>query len=655
MSSLKYPSLVGLCLLGFGRGHASSPIYQLPSVGVTAEPPFLYQVSPQLGNQVIISHSQIVRSGANNIGQIINNIAGVQYISGLSAEPQILIHAEPALILVDGQPLTNFSMSNPDVNLIPIAEIDKIIITPSVAGTIYGNQSLGGVINIITKPTMTPEQTISILVGSPWMNQIVGVSGGPINQDAAYRADVQNQFNQGYRNNSEEDMGRGGVSLQRNYDTGSVLLRTDVMRQTEDYPGFLTDIQVAQNQKQSFADQGQGDYQANTGLLSLNWIQDLHELWQLKTNISDRAETANSNLDGAFSQNYNTLILNPELSGRFSLQDKPIQAMLGLMFSNENYSLASPSFFANINGARQQQYSTYGSLNLPLSRNLSVAASGRLLAIETQGQFFNTTTFEFNPESSQSQNLALATIALNEQINKETTLYVRRAMGYQLPFIDESNFTANINTGFGLQATTSTSYESGITWKGARLQWDMEAFLTNIDNAIGFFIPPDGIAANYNLAPTRSQGVTGGASYQASQKWTLGTSLTLMNNYFLEGTYVGSKTPGAADILADLNARYQLNSIWSIYAESQYVGPEFAEGDNANVSSEIPGYWIENLAVNAEFSSWLLSFRIDNLSNTLNYLATVYDPYITEPHNNPVAYYPAAGRTAIVSLTYHFL
>ena len=212
--------LSGLCLLSLHSVYADEPpIYELPSVGVTATPPFLYQTSPILGNQVIISHSQIVRSGANDIGQLINNVAGVQYITGISAEPRILIHSEPALILVNGQPLTNMSMSNPDINLIPVSEIKQIVITPGGPGTIYGNQSLGGAINIITQSVSTPEQSLSVAMGAPWTNQIIGISGGPINASTAYRVDMQNQFDQGYRQNSRQDTGQGDFLFEKDYET----------------------------------------------------------------------------------------------------------------------------------------------------------------------------------------------------------------------------------------------------------------------------------------------------------------------------------------------------------------------------------------------------------------------------------------------------
>jgi outer membrane receptor protein involved in Fe transport len=142
------------------------------------------------------------------------------------------------------------------------------------------------------------------------------------------------------------------------------------------------------------------------------------------------------------------------------------------------------------------------------------------------------------------------------------------------------------------------------------------------------------------------------AQYEPSLKWTLRLSGTLMNNRFEEGVYSGNEIPGASEILSNLSARYQLTHIWSIYAESQYTGSQYAQGDNQNISQAIPGYWLFNLALSAEFPEWTLSFRVDNVMNTQYNLAAVYDQFISATPNNNIAYYPAPGRTMMLQLSY---
>lgn len=626
----------------------TTPLYQLPQIDADAKPPFSYKLSPGLGNQVIISSSQIIRSGASNLSQLLNNIAGLQFISGLGDEPQILIHSEPALIMLDGIPLTNFSMSTPDVSLIPLSEIAEVIITTGTVGTEYGNQSLGGSINIITKNPAEAEHHLSVVLGLPLMSQVNYVASGPMDLHNAYRLNIQNEYDQGYRKSSQQSNNQAGLKLEHWNDTNKIELDVYGLHQTIHFPGYLTASEAAQGPTQSL--QGQEDEISNTGLINLSLSHQFNQTWQGKTLLSYRSQQAdiNYNTGGIYQQNYQTVSINPELSGDLSALNRSMHSIAGLILSNETYNYGGPVITdSSINDASQQQYSGYGSINLPLIKKISLNTAGRVVAIDTHGQFVNYNTTTLNPPSSQTQQLGLVTVSLNDQFNDQTTGYIRRAMGYQLPFIDESNDTGAVNTGFGLKATTSTAYETGINWHNNQWQTDAELFLINLDNEIAYYSPPDfSPGYNYNLPPTHREGVSWDAQYEPTVKWTLRVSSTIMNNRFREGLNSGDEIPGASEILGSLSARYQLTPIWSVYAESQYTGPQYAEGDNANLSAAIPGYWLENIAVNAEFHDWLWSFRVDNLTNVQYNLATLY--YAPDF----IAYYPAAGRTAMMQITY---
>ncbi|MDO8955166.1 MAG: TonB-dependent receptor [Gammaproteobacteria bacterium] len=646
---LRQSVIIGMALSAIAFADLTPIVYQLPEIDANAKPPFSYTQSTTLGNQVIISDSQITRSGATDIGQLLNNIAGIQYVSGLGMAPQILIHTEPALIMVDGQSLTNFSMSDPDIGLIPLSEIAEIIITPGVAGAVYGNQSLGGVINIITKSPRKAEQEITLIMGAPLMTQMTMVASGPIDTENAYRINAQNEYDQGSRDSDQESSNQAGLKLQHDTAINSLQFSVYGLRQITHYPGYLTASQVAENPNQSIVDQGQGDETSNTGLASVAWKHTFNNAWASSSQFSYRQQAAQSNLEGPYDQDYQTIRVNPELNGSFMGWKRQIHTQAGILLSNETYGFTSPDLYSNINNANQQQYSGYGSLDVPLVNKISLTTSGRVVGIDTHAQFYNNDSSQFNPPSSQTQQLSLMSLSLNDQFNAQTSGYLRRAMGYQLPFIDESNYTSSPNTGFGLKATTSTAYETGINWHDSQWQTAAEVFVINLNNEIGFYTPPNGLSANYNLAPTRREGFDVNAQYEPTAKWTLRVSTTVMNNRFREGAYTGNDIPGASAILGDFSARYQLTSIWSIYGESHYTGSQYAEGDNTNNSASVPSYCLLDLALNAEFPSWVLSFRIDNLANTEYNLASVY---ISSPPDSFVAYYPAAGRTAMLQIRY---
>src|SRR5260221_12975536 len=94
-------------------------------------------------------------TGAGNyLGSVNNNVnigAGFQAFTG---ESYAAIRNLPTLVLLDGQRIVNSALSGAqavDLNSIPIAMIDHVDVLKDGASAIYGSDSIGGVINIITK------------------------------------------------------------------------------------------------------------------------------------------------------------------------------------------------------------------------------------------------------------------------------------------------------------------------------------------------------------------------------------------------------------------------------------------------------------------------------------------------------------------------
>lgn len=88
--------------------------------------------------------------GNANVGQVVNN--------GGYGEAYIALRNLPTLVLINGHRLGNSAFSNyglgtaaPDLNVIPLAMIERIEVLKDGASAIYGSQAVGGVINIITK------------------------------------------------------------------------------------------------------------------------------------------------------------------------------------------------------------------------------------------------------------------------------------------------------------------------------------------------------------------------------------------------------------------------------------------------------------------------------------------------------------------------
>lgn len=115
---------------------------------------------------------------------------GIQYINGI--RPQINcsvcntgdIHINGlegpyTFVLIDGMPIVSSLASVYSLNGIPTGMIEKVEIIKGPAGTLYGSQAVGGLINVITKLPEYSPRFFSDVYGTSWQefNADLGFSG----------------------------------------------------------------------------------------------------------------------------------------------------------------------------------------------------------------------------------------------------------------------------------------------------------------------------------------------------------------------------------------------------------------------------------------------------------------------------------------------
>lgn len=150
-------------LLTFSCG--AEEIFDLGKIVITATRiPLLLKDAP--GSVSIISEDEVKSSQAENVGEVLEKVAGVKIqsygLNGMSTLSFRGSSANQVLVMIDSRPINLGSTGSVDLSLYPLDDVEKIEVVRGPFSALYGTGALGGVVNIITK---NPPQTTTTRAG----------------------------------------------------------------------------------------------------------------------------------------------------------------------------------------------------------------------------------------------------------------------------------------------------------------------------------------------------------------------------------------------------------------------------------------------------------------------------------------------------------
>ncbi len=195
---------------GSGDETAQTPRLELDEIVVTAarmEEP-LRQVPK---NITVITSTDIEQAPSNNIVDLLNREVGINLRSLFGSDKQAVVDirgmgataASNVVVMVDGVRMNSPDMSGFDFSTIPLEMIDRIEVIRGGGSVMYGDGSVGGVINIVTrKGTPSMERRLYASYGSyETLDTRAGVSGSV--KDLGYHINAGYYDSQGYRENGD--------------------------------------------------------------------------------------------------------------------------------------------------------------------------------------------------------------------------------------------------------------------------------------------------------------------------------------------------------------------------------------------------------------------------------------------------------------------
>ncbi|MEE2876890.1 MAG: TonB-dependent receptor [Candidatus Neomarinimicrobiota bacterium] len=200
----------------------------------------------------VITSNDIDEQEAHSLSELLASVPGVDVQSAYSLGRNVNVsirgssdykpggYNNRVLLLLDGFPILIPNSGAADWNAVPINDIQRIEVVHGPASALYGQNSMGGVINLITHSSESNRPPyVAFSIGNYGANRVAasgGFSMGPFRATG----NVSMISTDGHRFNANADLTRFSGKLTRSWSRGNVLSISGIMTESvTGHPGFV--------------------------------------------------------------------------------------------------------------------------------------------------------------------------------------------------------------------------------------------------------------------------------------------------------------------------------------------------------------------------------------------------------------------------------
>ncbi|HWV16791.1 MAG TPA: TonB-dependent receptor [Cellvibrio sp.] len=584
----------------------------------------------------VIDSEQIRLSGATTITEILRAQAGIQIqdLDGSGGRNVTVAMrgfastaANNTLVLVDGRKLNNPTLASPALNTISLKDIERVEIIQGSAGVLYGDQAVGGVINVITRKAKQGEINGSLKAESG-SNNLENYTAS-VNQGFAsglnYSFSAQKRNADNFRDNNQSASTNVLGNIGFDFSRGKVFAEQQRIDDNLRLPGPLSNSAALSdpektNSPNDFANQ-------DTDITRVGGEVEFLAGWKLLGEFSDRDESGDYLY--ALYNSYSTYSmraknLTPRVVGNIATANGNVVTTLGYDQVDADYQ--SKQGFTDIN---QQVDGIYGQVIYPVTKKLVVSAGARHSKVDDTDNM---------TDISHDDSLNSTELGINYQFNSAWQVFARSADGFRFANADENAYRLPGSSFLDVQ--TSKSYEAGVSWSEKSASVRYSVYHMAIENEIAY----DSIHyANINLPDSERQGFMFDGDLQLSEQISLRGNYTYTDAQLSAGAFDGNKVPFVAKDTANIGVVFYFVKNISAAFDTNYTGSRYRVGDIANAASRIDALTLFNFNILWEIKDVELGFRIKNIT------AEKYADY--ESVNGQ---YPQPGRTYNAHISYSF-
>lgn len=450
-----------------------------------------------------------------------------------------------SLIMIDGFPLTNPSLITPNLNLILLSDLKYINIFQGSRGSLWGDQAVGGTMNIVTKKPQNFIFENKISTGSFATHFFSSALGNHFPQGYFKLSGFSYQTQHDRAHSKQKTLGffpQAGY----NYTKGNIDLKWQYVKDEAQFPGGLTEEEYIKDPKQATQFSNFIRYHINN--LQLLSQHDIYPNWLIETRLNYQTMQGKGLMGSFFHRQEGSCFFYPKLIG--SLYSHKI--ILGY-FKQYQYYQFTNSLTKKLADTKQEDFFAHIELN-------SFFSVHPILGMRYARQDSNFRVVH-SYERYMKNRAFVKEYGLIAKPDFHWQMFIRRDENFRFPKTNEALWLPiNVDT---LQTQQGISYETGIHWQNDTHDIQLTFYQLDIQNEIVFdpeqtIYQPFGTFHQFDK--TKRNGVTGTYHYHINNNISMNTQLNYVNAQLVSGSNRGKAIPAVPAWNGNIGFDYQLTS-----------------------------------------------------------------------------------------------
>ena len=549
----------------------------------------------------VITEEQIEKSGVVTTSELLRGVPGVQLtdLFGNGNEVTVSVRGFSAtanantLVLVNGRRLNYSDTATPDLHHINPQDIAQIEVLVGSAGSLYGDQAVGGVVNIITKRSVENYHQVRARVGSFAYNGVEFSSSRQISETLGYRLSAESFEADHYRDNNAQEKTSFSGLLEYQKNENQLFLEMQETRDDQELPGALLEDEFEDDPTQVNPGFVNDFRDEDISVLRVGYARDFGnhrfsiDATQRETDADIRQSLRDfPSIEDGFDERKNKSI-NPKLSGVI-VAGIDIPYVVGIDVEEIDYELEIPFESAFGSGEiassnEQDVENIYFQVNPQLTEMTQLTFGMRHASVDNDF----TDGFSFPDGEKTDDDITVAELGLAYRLNNRTRLTARYDQNFRFAKVNE---LAGGPTDEILDNQTGESFEFGIDVVSGNHQVVASLYRLDLEDEIEFDPTPTAtnpFGSNVNLDDTRRNGFTVALLSQVTDNFVMKAEVGYVDAEFRSGVYNGNKISGVSDKIAKLRGDLLVSDFVTTYLEVNYSSPRYAQGDNANAFGKL--------------------------------------------------------------------